>query len=60
MIPAAAIKRGPCAIVIGIFSPADPIDRHALPDAMFHLSEDIVDTPRTVLCCENGYRGGKV
>ena len=52
MVPASAVKPRTFSIIIRIFGAANPVDDHALPDAVFHLTQNVVDALSAFFGCE--------
>ncbi len=57
MVPSASVEPGTFAIVVWIFRTAKSVDGHSLPNAVFHLAQNVVNAHLSLFCCQKGYGG---
>jgi hypothetical protein len=52
VVPAAAVQPRALSVIVRIFGAANPVDDHALPDAVLHLTQNVVDALSAFFGCE--------
>lgn len=59
MVPSASIEPGTFTIIVRIVGTANSVERHSLPNAVFHLAENVGNARSTLFCRQKRYGGSE-